>query len=142
MRTFLGSHITITERGAPLQFLTGQGAKGVLVLYASQEPEAAAPPGILLNILQAIGLQLGTDTWQLPLHTDHKIALARWCTEHQAQTVIVFGCLPQQLGLKTTHQKHIWRSVAGLRLLFTDSLTDLEQNKALKIALWEALKTF
>ncbi len=141
VRNFLGSHVIVPELGAPLQNLTGQGSKGVLVLYACQQTDSM-PPQILFNILQSIGLQVGADTWQIPLRNDQKIALARWCTKHQAKTVLVFGCLPQQLGLKTTHQKNIWLTLTGFSLLFTDSLEDLEQNKALKIALWEALKTF
>jgi hypothetical protein len=141
MQTFLGKNLLVDELGNPASRVQGIGAKKLLVLYNTDGDEMV-PPTLISNILQAIGLQLDADAWHLGLKPADKLALARWASTNGCEKVIIFGCLPKQVSLKIEHAKNKWLTIGACSLLFTDAVSELESKKELKMALWEALKTY
>jgi len=112
--------------------------KAVLIFCNSDLSEAELD--LLSNILGAIQYDLSKDALIVALKEKEQIHLAPLLVE-SIQLVIVFGCSSTQLQSHIIDQKYKAQRVLSRKIIFSDPLTALIENKTLKMALWNALKS-
>jgi hypothetical protein len=120
--------------------LQGIGAAQTLVLYLAEPGQTPDQRALLPKIVSAAGLSLEQDTFHLQMPLDLQISLAQVCKMNQIKRVFVFGLPLPNLGLKATLIKNQWTTFLDFKILYTDSLSQLDQSKDLKLALWSGLK--
>ena len=112
--------------------------KAVLIFCHTDLGEAELD--LLSNILGAIQYDLSKDALIVSLEDQEQIHLAPLLAE-SIQLVVVFGCSPAQLQTHISDQKYKAQHLLSRKFIFSDHLTALLENKSLKMALWNALKS-
>ncbi len=112
--------------------------KAVLIFCHNDISEAERD--LLTNIIGAIQYDLNKDAMIVALNEKDQIHLAPLLVE-SIQLVIVFGCSSTQLQTHITDQKYKAQRVLSRKIIFSDPLNVLLENKTLKMSLWNALKS-
>jgi len=109
----------------------------VVVLTETGSPEYT---DFLKKILLAAGLDLENDTLLAELEAGGDLSFMPLLKSKQAESVLVFGLAPKQLGLHLDCPRYQPLRFYGLRFLFADKLSVLEPDQTLKRNLWQALQ--
>jgi hypothetical protein len=139
VKIFLSDHIVQAYHSDTQQTIRGKGDKHVLVLFSGLTVNSE-PPELLKNILQAIQLEIDTDTCYMSVPSDQTVSLAHTFIDRKFTKVLVFGLTAQQLSVKIMSPKNQWLTFMGAQILFTDTIEALNEQKELKLALWTKLK--
>ncbi len=118
--------------------LEGTIAKGVFVCYAASETEYEA---FLSKILSAINLDLKTEVLVLKETLETGFSFSQLQTQRGIKIALVFGYLPQHLGVQVNYQKYQPFIIKNCTFLFADKLAKISEDKKLKTLLWKALQT-
>ena len=118
---------------------SGGFARRVFVATLSEDSE----PGtidFLEKILTAAGLKLEKDTLFVQLSETETSSILPVLKDKQAESVLVFGISPKQLGIQAQIPLYQNTPFYGANFLWADKLSALQSDKALKAKLWQALQ--
>ncbi len=132
--------IFVTPALSPNEIGNGGFAKGVWVL-ALAEPSPDENRDFLKKVLAAAQLDLERDTFYSEIPLYEPVDIAAGLRIQPAETVLVFGILPAQLGLHIDAPAFQPFSFYGVQWLFADALSVLAPDKNKKGQLWTALKS-
>lgn len=118
----------------------GSGNKKMLVLVQTEEFKDEQQLSFLGKILKAAQYDLNDDVYCLPLSAETNISLAYFLRKYQIEHVLIFGLSLQKMGIYAAFRKYVFTNLQGVKILYADDLTLLQQQVQLKAALWEALK--
>lgn len=130
----------ISPTGEPLQGATGDHAKGIAVIAQLKEGAEAAELDLLNKILKSIQLDEKNDTLLLKTTPSTRFSLTAVCRQAECHTFLLFGGDPKNLGLHFRMEKNTPFEINGLKGLWTDPLSMLDQSRELKTALWSGLQ--
>jgi hypothetical protein len=136
--SYLDYKIFVTpEKNKISAHISGENLKHVLVGFNDTEnPDLRA---FLEKIMSAAKLNLQTDCLILR-GLDNLPSLLNIASEYTIEHVIMFGIKPKQLGLNIDVTPYTVTHFQAKTLLFVDNMATIEQNTALKKALWECLQ--
>jgi len=119
--------------------IVGGIAKHLLIVKNSADsaPDLVA---FLAKILAAVKFDLAQDAGTLDITPDRRTSLVSVCQNADIKDVIIFGIQPQALGLNIGVVKNHPTSISGIQFIFTDSLSDMNTNAALKKPFWLGLQ--
>lgn len=122
-----------------LDHAKGAFAKRVAVVIRdeSQSPENT---DFLKKVLLAAGLDLEKDTLQLAIKHGESVSFLPLAKTKQAERILVFGILPNQIGLHINCPLYEPVQFYGVELLFAHDLDELKPDTTLKRQLWQALQ--
>lgn len=134
------------DRQAALEKIQGNGQAGILVFYTFED-DGSKDQEYLAAILKPkpLAFDLQKDVFFLALQKNEVISAAAIIQKHAPRYVLLFGCEPQDLGIRiqlTDYQPIKFQRISFLKI---DSLfrirTDRENNDNRRAgALWNALK--
>ena len=96
---------------------------------------------LLSNILNAIQVDLNKDSAIIKLEKDEYISFRHLLKFTDKARLFCFGILPDRLSLNIDWIQNHPVELAHHRVLFTDSLSELNDDKEKKKLLWKGLKT-
>jgi hypothetical protein len=119
--------------------LKGNNHQKTLIVLGlnSQSP---ANEQFLAKIIAAVQYNLIEDTLIYTFHPQSPIPFASICQNYAIKKVIFFDITLKDLGIHLQFPKYRVVNWNNLQILDIDSLSKIEQNKALKGELWNALK--
>ncbi|MBU6343441.1 MAG: hypothetical protein KGS48_18230 [Bacteroidetes bacterium] len=117
----------------------GQFARGILLLVL-HEPESPGNRDFLIKILSAAQINPEKDTFWIESTNPNGLSVISFLKEKQAETVLVLGFTPQQIGLQTEIPCYIPTPFYNTIWLFSEPLSVLEPDKTRKGLLWKALQ--
>lgn len=122
-----------------LSRMKGGFAKSValIVLKETDGPEHTA---FLSKVLLAAGLNLEQDTLLAAFEAGEQRPILPLAKIKQAESILVFGFAPKQLGLNLESPMYQPVDFYGVRLLFADKISALEPDTTRKRKLWQALQ--
>lgn len=112
--------------------------KAVLIFCNTELSETESD--LLTKILGAIQYDLTKDALIVSLEEKDQVHVAPLLVE-SIQLVVAFGCAPAQLQTHIADQKYKAQHLLSRKFIFSDPLAALLENKTLKMALWNALKS-
>jgi hypothetical protein len=118
----------------------GANQKNLFIFLSENEAEKSSLVELLSKILSAIKYDLETDALMILQTSDAPISLSKLCQNAEKSSVLVFGYEPKHLGIYANMKKYAFFELQDAHYLFCDSLSLIENQKDLKMALWEALK--
>ena len=137
--TFINYNIFNIEEAEHLA-TRGANQKNLFIFLSEKEAETASLVELLSKILAAIKYDLETDALMLLQTNNEPISLSKLCQTSEKRSVLVFGYEPKQLGIYANMKKYVFFEIQDTHYLFCDNLSLIENQKDLKMALWEALK--
>ncbi len=132
--------IFVTPSMLPNEMAQGRFAKGIWVL-ALAEPAHPDNTDFLKKVLAAAQLDLERDTLFAEIPEAQPLDMAAGLRIKPAAHILVFGVLPQQLGLHIQPPFFQPFTFYGATWLFADALSVLAPDKTKKGLLWTALKS-
>ncbi len=118
----------------------GENQKQFLILYAESD-EQEETLLFLAKILQAIEHNLLEDTFSIKMSNLSQIKFIDLQEKINCKTLLSFGIPPKQLGLLYSIQKYTKTDLLDTQFIFADTLQAISQDKQLKAALWQSLKS-
>ncbi|MEY4904192.1 MAG: hypothetical protein RLZZ292_2007 [Bacteroidota bacterium] len=137
--------------------IEGLGNKSILVVFLKEhttvdlventteneekEGKNQANRAFLTRILKAVQVELATDTFHVECNEDGLNALSL-IEAKQTAKVLIFGIKPNFLGLNFHLPMYKNTDYKGVRYLYSERLSLVENEAAHKRALWDALKAW
>lgn len=118
----------------------GNNQKNLMIVIADENEKNDDNIAFLSKIIAAIKHDLDNDAIRLFLENDAKMSINSSITHYNSKNVLIFGLGNTQLGIFIQQKKYQPFEVQGVRYLFADSLSEMQIQKELKGALWDALK--
>jgi len=122
-----------------LKTAKGENKKGLVIVYLAEDEESEHLT-LLRNILNAIKYDLDQDALLLSLTAKSRLRFIDMLKEVTAKEVIVFGIQPKQLGLNWQCKAYEFLKHDTQHYLFSHPLSEIQNDKQKKGALWQALK--
>ncbi len=122
-----------------LNRVKGGFAKRV-ALVVLKETEGLEHTNFLNKVLLAAGLNLEKDTLLAALEAGEQLPVLPLAKTKQAESILVFGFTPKQLGLNLDCPLYQPVNFYGVRFLFADNVSILEPDNGRKRQLWQALQ--
>ncbi|MEZ4981791.1 MAG: hypothetical protein R2769_09435 [Saprospiraceae bacterium] len=117
----------------------GNGKKGCLIILEKVDSQNNNHP-FLKKVLQSVDLNTDEDCFIWEKEPDESILLGPVLRNYKATTLISFGVDTQSLGFNFSLQKYQIAPLESGKILMADDLTKIEQDKNLKMMLWNSLK--
>ncbi len=118
----------------------GDNQKNLLIVIANEGDKNDANTEFLSKIIAAIKYNLNDDAVRVFIENDAKLTVSSSIVQYNTKDVLVFGLSNAQLGVFIQQKKYQPFEIQGVRYLFSDNLTEIQTQKELKGALWDALK--
>ena len=119
----------------------GDNAKGVIVIARFSDGAQDAERDLLYKILKSVQLDGTKDILLVPAGQETRFTLTALCRQTESQTALIFGLAPANAGLHFRLEKYAPFAINGIKGLWADQLSDIENSRELKNALWTGLKT-
>lgn len=117
--------------------VTGKGEKGLLIIIQSMDK--AKNIATLEGLVKAINLDIEEDVSIVSVE-DTFISLNSLISSGKYSTVILVGITPDQIGFTINAQPYFFYKMEGFSILLTDSLSDMNADKAKKMKFWQNLQ--
>ena len=118
----------------------GENKKQMMIVIADETEQNDANIAFLEKIIAAIKYDFKQDTIYFFLQNDAKLTISELMAKHQIKDLLVFGIGNAQLGIYVHQKKYQPFYIQSVTYLFADNLTEIQGQKELKGALWDALK--
>lgn len=137
----------LPDVAAQEQRISGMGAQGLFIVYQEEAQHSDDLPPFLANVLKAVGLDMVSDTWVLPLPTGGSLSTSYLHQQRGFKKVIAFGLSPQRLGLQADMPLYQPCALGLVTYFFADDLsliyTERQAGKKERaMLLWQGLKAF
>lgn len=135
------SIILVKEPKEILEKCKGSNQKKLLVVY-NEKDENPERKEFLKKILGAAKFDIDEDIFLLKLTNKEPFSFIalRTIAANNIDNLLVFGFKPTHFGLNIEMQKYQPTHFYDCGFLFADTLSDLENKKELKGALWQSMK--
>ena len=137
--TFLDFDLYQTNSATDIA-LFGENKKQMMIVIADETEQNDANIAFLEKIIAAIKYDFKQDTIYFFLQNEAKLTISELVTKHQIKDLLVFGIANAQLGIYVHQKKYQPFYIQSVTYLFADNLTEIQGQKELKGALWDALK--
>ncbi len=137
--TFLDFDFYQTDTTADL-LLLGENKKLMLIVISDENELNDANIIFLEKIIAAIKYDFKQDTAYFFLHKEDKISITELISKQQIKDLLVFGINNTQLGIYANQKKYQPFYIQQVTYIFADNLSEIQAQKELKGALWDALK--
>jgi DNA polymerase III psi subunit len=118
----------------------GNNQKHLLIVIADESDKNDANTEFLSKIIAAIQYNLNDDAVRVFIENDTKLTISTNIMQYNSKDILIFGLSNQQLGIFVQQKKYQPFELQGVRYLFADNLSEIQTQKELKGALWDALK--
>lgn len=133
----LGYNIYPVEIASDLkECITGSNRKGILIVYTLDDKGSLdflkkILSAVEVNINEVLSLVLkGAEIVKIPDHYDNE----------KITKILVFGALSKRICLNSIVSKYKVTEIKDIKVIFADSLVEIQNNKELKKNLWLSLK--
>ncbi len=117
---------------------SGNNAKGLFVGCAGKPtPELLE---LLSKMLLAAKFDMAADAYVVWLDASQPFNFSMLRNEMGFSNALFFGIRPKQAGLNVNVQPYQQVEIAGVKYLFSASLTEIQTNPTLKRPLWEGMR--
>ena len=120
--------------------LFGENKKQMLIIIEDENEQNDANIDFLEKIITAIKYDFKQDCTYFLLPKKEKISITALVSKHQIKDLLVFGINNTQLGIYANQKKYQPFYIQQVTYIFADNLSEIQAQKELKGALWDALK--
>jgi hypothetical protein len=120
--------------------LLGNHKKQMLIVIVDEAEQNDANIAFLEKIIAAIKYDFKQDTAYFFLQKEEKLTISDVVSRHQIKDLLVFGINNTQLGIYANQKKYQPFYIQQVTYIFADNLSEIQAQKELKGALWDALK--
>ena len=117
--------------------VTGKGVKGLLIVIQSTDKEENI--ATLEGLVKAIKLDIEKDVTIVSTE-ENFTSLNSLIATGKYSTIILLGISPDQIGFAINAQPYFFYKMEGFTILLTDSLRDMNADKAKKMKFWQNLQ--
>jgi hypothetical protein len=118
----------------------GNGKKGYFIIL-KKGVNQNNNHSFLKKVLQSVDLNTDEDCFIWEKEPDESVLMGPVLRNHKATTLISFGVAVENLGFNFSLQKYQIATLESGKIMLADDLDKIEQDKNLKMLLWNSLKT-
>lgn len=113
---------------------------GSTLVFFDKEATGEKDLSFIKKVMQAVALEPGKNAYLIGVDTTKKIPSFDYLTAPMIQFILVFGILPTTLGLQLKAPVYLPFTFGNKTFIFTEDLSNLQQDKEKKGLLWKALQ--
>ena len=133
----LGYNIYPVETASDVkEQITGSNQKGILIVYALDDKDSL---DFLNKILSAVEVN-SNEILSLTLKGAEIVKIPDYYDNKKIAKILVFGPLSQQICFNSIVTKYKVSKIKDMKVIFADSLAEIQNTKELKKNLWLSLK--
>jgi hypothetical protein len=117
---------------------SGKGEKGLLISLQSSDKEENM--ATLEGLVKAIKLDIEEDVTIVSMDESYT-SLNSLIANNKYSTIILVGITADQIGFTINAQPYFFYKMEGFSILLTDSLSDMNADKAKKMKFWQNLQS-